>query len=61
MDMEDEYCDDCGGTCEGVHSMNETNTDEKEIQMLVNIILSKKEKFIDEVIKRITERKRLYK
>ena len=28
----DEYCQ---GTCDGVHSMNETNTDEKEIQMLV--------------------------
>lgn len=35
--------------------------EEKEIQLLVNIILSKKEKIVNEIIKRITDKSSLCK
>ena len=58
----EEYCDYCGGRCEGVHCVIEAyKEEEKEIQLLVNIILSKKEKIVNEIIKRITDKYRLCK
>ena len=46
----EEYCDDCGGKCDCVHSIKNNNED--EIQKYVKILLSHKH-LVHEIIKRV--------
>jgi len=56
--MEEEYCDNCGRKCDGVHSIKKNNK-EKEIKKIVNMLESYGEKMVDEIIKQIYENRRL--
>ena len=48
----DEYCDDCGGRCDGVHSLRK-ETREEQIQHLLNLLLSQDKQMLDEVLQRL--------
>lgn len=50
--MEDEeYCDICGGPCEGVHSLPKST--EQEIQLLVDILRSQNQSILKEALRRL--------
>lgn len=56
--METEYCNICGKKCYGVHS-NKINNNKKEIQKIVNILMSYDENMVNEIIKQIYEIRRV--
>jgi len=54
--MEVEQCDICGRKCDGVHSIK-INNEEKIIDKLVTMLMSYDKKIVDEVIRKIYEKR----
>ncbi len=55
-----EECDICGRKCDGVHRVR-ANNKEIEIQKMVNVLSSYDEATVDEVIRRIYEKRNVKK
>jgi hypothetical protein len=55
VNNEEEYCDECGGGCDGVHAYVEKDKsfEEKIINNIVKIVLSHKASIINGVIKNL--------
>lgn len=53
--IETEYCDICDRKCDGAHNGKKINTEEKQIQQIVNMLLSYNDNIIDKIIKRVNE------
>lgn len=49
MSDNDEYCDICGGICDGIHGVTKIIIEEKQINNLINIIMQ----YDDEIIKKV--------
>jgi hypothetical protein len=61
-EMETDYCDICGRICDGAHGINKNTTNktnEQKIQQIVNILVNYDENMINEIIKRVYEKKSL--
>lgn len=55
-----EECDICGRNCDGVHRVR-ANNKEIEIQKMVNVLSSYDEATVDEIIRRIYEKRNVKK
>ncbi len=49
-----EYCNDCGNECDGVHSVRRDKTVEEKAEELAKIVLSYDKEIVKEVIKYLT-------
>ena len=58
--MEVEECDICGRKCDGTHRVR-ANNKEIEIQKMVNVLWSYDEATVDEIIRRIYEKRNVKK
>ena len=52
--MDEEYCNECGGQCEGVHAIHH-NTDNDEVNRIVDLIVSRGNKIMMEVYNQLKE------
>lgn len=46
-----EYCDDCGGKCDGVHSIPKPEM--HQVDLLVKVLLSQKKEILEKVLTKV--------
>ncbi len=54
--IEPDECDECGGPCDGVHG-SITSSNETQIQILVESLLSQPAAILDEVLRRVSSKR----
>lgn len=53
--MEEPYCDECGGSCDGVHSIKNATSSENKVERIVQLILQQPQDIQTQIFIRLKE------